>query len=52
MRRALLAAASTVLVVSAGAEAHHSFGAFYFEDQTVSVEGTITEYRYLNPQRR
>ena len=29
--------------------AHHSFAAFYIEDQSVSIEGTIVELAYRNP---
>jgi hypothetical protein len=31
------------------AAGHHSFGAFYFEDQSVSIEGDVQEFRYVNP---
>lgn len=37
------------IVLGAGASAHHSFGAFYHEEQSVSIEGTITEFHYINP---
>jgi uncharacterized protein DUF6152 len=30
------------------ADAHHSYGAYY-EDQTVSIEGTIEAIRFVNP---
>ena len=48
----------TLLVVlfSAGAflagtraYAHHSFAATYFEDQRVTVEGTIAQFQFRNP---
>jgi Family of unknown function (DUF6152) len=29
--------------------AHHAFAAYYFEDQTISIEGTIVEFDYQNP---
>jgi hypothetical protein len=40
-----------LLIVAAGAPAyaHHSFAAFYNEDQTVSIDGTIVELEYRNP---
>ena len=38
-----------VIALSARASAHHSFAAFYFEDQSVSIEGVITEFHYVNP---
>jgi hypothetical protein len=47
--RALLGLGLTVLALAGPAHAHHSFGAFYFEDQSVSIEGDLTEFRYVNP---
>jgi Family of unknown function (DUF6152) len=38
-----------VIALSARASAHHSFAAFYFEDQSVSIEGVVTEFHYVNP---
>jgi uncharacterized protein YdeI (BOF family) len=38
-----------VFALSAPASAHHSFAAFYFEDQSVSIEGVVTEFHYVNP---
>jgi hypothetical protein len=29
--------------------AHHSFPAFYFEDQTISIEGEVVEFDYRAP---
>ena len=34
---------------SATSSAHHSFGAHYFEDQIVSIDGEVTEFRYVSP---
>lgn len=34
---------------SVPASGHHAFGAHYFEDQSVSVEGEIVELDYRNP---
>jgi hypothetical protein len=31
------------------ASGHHAFGAYYFEDQSVSIEGEIVELEYRNP---
>jgi hypothetical protein len=28
---------------------HHSFAAYYLEDQTVSIEGDLIEFEYRNP---
>lgn len=42
-------AAALVAVLAAGtAHAHHSYGAYY-EDQTVTIEGTIETIRFANP---
>jgi hypothetical protein len=49
MARMILVPALLGIVLSTRADAHHSFGAFYHEDQTVSIEGTITEFHYINP---
>jgi hypothetical protein len=50
MRRVLVvlvvAAAS---LVSARADAHHSFGAAYLENQTVTIEGQLVQLLFRNP---
>jgi uncharacterized protein DUF6152 len=48
MRRPLLTAFIAPFLVAAAVAAHHSYGA-YFEDQTVSVEGTIESIHFANP---
>jgi hypothetical protein len=47
--RMLFAVALGIMIVGARADAHHSFSAHYFEDQIVSIEGDITEFRYVSP---
>jgi hypothetical protein len=47
--RTLLIVALAASVMSVRAGAHHSFGAVYFEDQTISIEGEVSEFRYVNP---
>jgi hypothetical protein len=47
--RTLLIVVLTVSVIGIRAGAHHSFGAVTFEDQTVSIEGDVSEIRYVNP---
>jgi hypothetical protein len=39
------------LVLASGAHlvGHHSFAAYYFEEQSVTIEGTITEFEYKSP---
>jgi hypothetical protein len=48
MRRRLLAAFVASMLPSAAASAHHSYGA-YFEDRTVSIEGTVDSIHFANP---
>lgn len=38
-----------VVALSARASAHHSFAALYFEEQSVSIGGVVTEFHYVNP---
>jgi len=45
----ILTALGVALVAAAGADAHHSFPAFYFEDQTVTIEGAVVEFDYRAP---
>ena len=47
--RVLFVLALGIVIVGAPADAHHSFGAHYFEDQIVSIEGEMTEVRYVSP---
>ena len=48
MRRTLFTVMLAGALGSASASAHHSYGA-YFEDQTVSIEGTVETLRFANP---
>jgi hydrogenase maturation factor len=43
---ALLAMTAALGVTAA---AHHSFAAYYFEDQSVSIEGAVTSFEYAAP---
>lgn len=47
MMRTLVATVAAVLTAGA-AYGHHSYGA-YFEDQTITIEGTIETIRFANP---
>ena len=49
MKRTLLVLGLGVLVSSVTAYGHHYFGTDYFEDQTVSIEGSVVEFDYRNP---
>ena len=47
--RPLLALAAALVAVPAAVQAHHSFAAFFDPDKSVSVPGTVTEFRFTNP---
>jgi hypothetical protein len=51
MKHTLLAVLFTAGAFLAGgrAYAHHSFAATYFEDQHVTIEGTIAQFQFRNP---
>ena len=48
MRNALLTAALLMWTVPEAA-AHHSFAVFFDETKSVSVSGSVTEFRFTNP---
>jgi hypothetical protein len=48
-RPALLAALLLVGVLVQPVQAHHSFAVFFDDARTVSVTGTVVEFRFLNP---
>jgi hypothetical protein len=45
----LLGVAAALAVLPAAAQAHHSFAAFFDPDKSVTVTGTVTEFRFTNP---
>jgi len=48
--RSLLQVALVVVVASGSTVlGHHSFAAHYFEDQSVTIEGTLIEFEYQAP---
>jgi hypothetical protein len=49
MRRIWLACCISAVAVGVQVLAHHSFAAEYFENQTVSVEGEVVQFDYINP---
>ncbi len=49
MRRTFFIVALVALVRTVPVYGHHSFAAIYFADQTISIEGTIEEFDYVNP---
>jgi hypothetical protein len=44
-----VAASVCALLGTASLAGHHSFAAFYFEEQSVSIEGNVVEFDYRNP---
>lgn len=40
---------TTVLLAGTGLAAHHSFAAYYFEEQSVSIEGAIDAFEFRAP---
>src|SRR5438046_7020875 len=51
MKRTLLVllTAGVALVAGSRVQAHHSFAATYFEDQTQSIEGNLVQFLFRNP---
>lgn len=45
----ILTALGVALAFAAAADAHHSFPAYYFEDQSVTIEGAVVEFDYRAP---
>ena len=49
MIRILLALAVGTLIAVVPVAAHHSFSAFYFEDQSITLEGVVQEFQLRSP---
>ncbi len=49
VKRELLALAVVVIGSSAAAQAHHSFSAYYHENQSMSIEGQVVEFQFRAP---
>ncbi|HEY5618510.1 MAG TPA: DUF6152 family protein [Vicinamibacterales bacterium] len=49
MRRTLTALAIGTLVAIVPVSAHHSFSAYYFEDQSITLEGIVQEFQLRSP---
>ena len=49
LKRAL---ALTTLLPVLAASGHHSAGALYLVNETITIEGVVTEYRFVNPHVR
>ena len=49
MRRTLTALGIGTLVAVTPVSAHHSFAAYYFEDQSITLEGVVQEFQLRSP---
>jgi len=49
VRRTLTALAIGTLVAIVPVSAHHSFSAYYFEDQSITLEGIVQEFQLRSP---
>ena len=49
MRRILITLAIALVMAGVPAAAHHSFAAYYFESQSISLEGEVQEFQYRSP---
>ena len=47
--RLSLALAGGLAMLPAAAQAHHSFAAFFDPNKSVTITGTVTEFRFTNP---
>src|SRR5688572_28376861 len=49
VRRLWLALGVCAVAAAVPASAHHSFASVYFENQSVSVQGEVIQFDYVNP---
>jgi hypothetical protein len=49
MRRIVLALFAGAIASGIPLAAHHSFSAYYFEDQSVTIRGDLVEFEYRSP---
>jgi hypothetical protein len=49
VRRTTFLVALLAIAITAPVYGHHSFAAYYFADQSVSIEGYVQEFDYVNP---
>ena len=47
--KSLLAVAAALALAPVAAQAHHSFAAFFDPEKSVTVTGTVTQFRFTNP---
>lgn len=49
MKSGMIACCTAMLGLAGAVEAHHSFAAHFAAEQTVTVSGTVTDFRFRNP---
>jgi hypothetical protein len=49
VRRRLLTLAIAIFIAGVVANAHHSFAAYYFENQSTTLEGEVQEFQLRSP---
>ena len=49
MRIAAFVIPTLVVMTGVGGRAHHAFSPVYEESRTITVEGVVTEFRFINP---
>lgn len=49
MQRTLLTLVAGMLAAGFPLSAHHSFSAYYFEEQSVTISGEVEEFQYRSP---
>lgn len=52
MKASVLASVIFGVFAATLAAAHHSIGALYLLDQELVIEGTVTDYQFINPHAR
>jgi hypothetical protein len=49
MRKLSVVIAASIIGAASGASAHHSFAVFFDPNKTVSISGTVTDFKFVNP---
>jgi hypothetical protein len=49
VKRLAITAGALALALPGAAAAHHSFAVFFDASKTVTIKGTVTQYRFTNP---
>jgi hypothetical protein len=45
----MLLTLAAIVAAALSLSAHHSFSAYYFEEQSVTIEGVVQEFQYRSP---